>query len=201
MNYRSYITIHTNPYRKNGVELLENGTELICRTPHIAPLAWCHKIFPPLHEKYIYDLEKQMRLNIPPDYQNFLKDTNGINLFSSGLKLYGMRFNFNRNLYDVWQPFDIITPNTNERPKILSDDILIIGSAYDGSKIAIIGRNDKVIRFDDNTFEVLNEWENFDSYLTSEIERLELLFEENGVPKDVDCPKVPDKTVTTFKLT
>jgi hypothetical protein len=83
-----------NPYRKYGTELLENGTELICKTPHIAPLAWCHQVYPPLDEKYIYELELEMRINIPKDYQDFLKETNGTKLFNSGLKLYGMRFNF-----------------------------------------------------------------------------------------------------------
>jgi hypothetical protein len=100
----------------------------------------------------------------------------------------------------VWQPFDIITPNTYERPKFLSDDIIIIGSAYDGSKIALIGNSGKIIRYDDNTFEVFNEWVNFYSYFTSEIERLKLLFNDNGVPKETNFQKVPDKTVTSFKL-
>src|ERR1700744_5011257 len=103
-------------YSKLGEKLLENGTLLIGRAPHIAPQAWLHRIYSPLLEDDIVTLEKSLKIDIPISYKKFLSISNGLGVFNTTIAFYGLRNNYRRNVIDVWQPFDILTPNILERP-------------------------------------------------------------------------------------
>ena len=202
MDYLSFLNQNLKPFSEFEESILENGARLICRMPHKSHLSWCHQIFSPLDEFQILEMENTMKVIIPKEYKEFLMQMNGVKLFGHHFSLYGKRFNYNRtNTVDLYQTYDIVTPNYEERPINFPNDILIIRSyTFDGSKVGIVGRNHKVIRFNLDTFEVYNEWENFETYFTSEIERYCLLFYPNGDEIDQNFQQIPEKTYTFFKI-
>ena len=52
-------------YSSLGEETLKEGTILIGKAPHIAPMAWLHKIYPGLSTAEIGILEKELGAKIP----------------------------------------------------------------------------------------------------------------------------------------
>lgn len=172
-----------------GIERMENGTVLIGKAPHIAPLAWLHSIFSGLNEEQIKMLETQLKRRIPNDYIKFLRISNGIGVFNTTFNLYGLRSNYQRGIEASRQPFDILTKNTVERFRYIPSALFCIGSYdWDGSKLYMNEQTNRITLLDgDEEKHVLYEWENFEVMFESEIERLITLFDKNGVALDKDA--------------
>lgn len=168
-------------YDRLGEEQAMNGTLLIGRAPHIAPLAWLHSIYPPLSENQLRQIEHSIKISIPKQYRMFLSTTNGLNFFNTTLSLYGLRSNFKRNIQDVWQPFDIVAPNTIEKPLNAAKDDFIIGTYdWDGSYVYIDSKFERVHLCHRENSTSLYSWESFDAMLELEINRLIRLFDDKG---------------------
>lgn len=91
-NYFEQVRRKLEGYKHLGERTLEDGTLLIGKAMHIAPLAWNHKISQPLTDSEIAHLEKEMGCNIPGDYKEFLTThSNGLGLFVSIFSLDGFR--------------------------------------------------------------------------------------------------------------
>ncbi len=148
---------------------------------------------PPLVEKEIYKLEEDMKTKIPEAYKNFLKWSNGMNLFSGSLSLDGLRGLNYREGDQAIQPFNLVTLNTLERPKDSKDEYLFIGSYnWDGSKLYIDNSSSKVYRCDRYfSQEVKNEWSSFEEMFNSEVIRLSKLFDHEGRELNEDVPTTP----------
>ena len=175
-----------------GEKQLEDGTLLIAKALHIAPMAWLHRIYPPLTNEQIKMLEGQLKLEIPNSYKAFLRVTNGLSVFNC-FSLYGLRKNYSRTIDDVWQPFDIITPNTVERPKNAKRSIFYIGgySSEDGAWLYLNSEDDSVHLCERWKTKSLYKWESVDEMLESEISRLIALFNKNGEPLYPDKDILP----------
>ncbi|MCD4795457.1 MAG: SMI1/KNR4 family protein [Bacteroidales bacterium] len=183
-------------FEKLGVELQSSGTKLIGKAPHIAPLAWMHTIFKGLTEKEILELEKELNTDIPKDYQEFLKISNGLHIFNTTFCLNGLRKSYDRtDEIENRKPFCLKTANINERPLNSKMEYFFIGSYdWDGSYLYINKKNNKIYRCDRENAEPLNEWDNLTELIISEIDRLSELHNENGTEKNEDEPKIPNKT-------
>jgi hypothetical protein len=167
-----------------GKNILDNGTLLIAKAPHIAPYSWLHCIYSPLSSQDINLIENKIG-EIPNEYKNFLLVSNGLGVFNTTLSLYGLRRNYKRTIDDVWQPFNIITPNTLEKPSDSNDDIFIIGSYdWDGSYIYVDKKSNKTHLCNRYSVTSLFEWRSFNDMLEKEIMRLITLFDKNG--KEID---------------
>ena len=94
-------------WKHGGERLLENGTKLICRVPHIAPEAWLHIIYPKIEITSLSEIEKELSIPLPDDFKEFLLTTNGINIFSDSLRIYGKRNSYVRKGDDAIQPYDL----------------------------------------------------------------------------------------------
>ncbi len=181
MNNIDNILDHIKGYRNLGERKLENGTLLIGKAPHIAPQAWLHSIYPSLAEEQIKELENRMQVEIPIDYKIFLKMCNGLNVFNTTFNLYGYRGSHSRNIEDAWQPFDLIKPNTIERPADASKNVFIIGGYdWDGSRLYIDKNTNRTHFCKRDKAVSLYEWNSFEDMLESEIKRLIKLFDQNG---------------------
>lgn len=180
-------------YDNLGEKKLKDGTVLIGKAPHIAPMAWLHSIYPPLSESDINILEDQIKKIIPEPYKEFLKVSNGLNVFNTTLSLYGLRKNYNRDVeINVWQPFDIIVPNTIEKPIDSADKAFIIGSYdWDGSYLFINTANEKIYLCSREDITPLFEWANFGEMLNGEIKRLSNLFDRDGKELNIDSSTLP----------
>jgi hypothetical protein len=176
-------------YNYLGKEQLKDGTLLIGKAPHIAPLAWLHCIYSPLKNTDISDLEMELNQEIPNIYKEFLLISNGLSVFNTTLSLFGKRGNYKRSVDNVWQPFDIILPNTIEKPRNANNDIFIIGCYdWDGSYLYIDKKDSSIHLCEVDNVRSLFEWGNFEDMLYSEINRLTKLFDNNG--KEIDEEKI-----------
>ena len=175
-------------YRHLGERRLENGVYLVGSAQYIAPNAWLHSIYPGLNLSEIKVLEKMLGRPIPCSYKSFLEGCNGLKLFNTTFCLDGLRTNYGRSLDDVWQPFDIRTPNISERPKNANDNLFFIGGYdWDGS-LLYIDTNTQIVHLchrDDATS--LYKWADFNSMIEAELCRLVTLFDNNG--REID-PRV-----------
>jgi hypothetical protein len=175
-----------------GQKELEDGTLLIGKAPHIAPEAWLHCIYPKIGSYDIKFLEKEIRMSIPDEYKEFLGVSNGLGIFNTTLSLYGLRRSYVRNVNEVWQPFNIVTPNTLERPDNAGQNIFIIGGYdWDGSYLYINTHNNKVYLCDRDNISSKFEWPNFEEMLESEIRRLITLFDDQGKEINLDQSTLP----------
>ena len=193
MSIEKKILNRLRKFQKFGTEKQPNGTLLIGKAPHIAPLAWLHTIYKGLNEKELENLEKEVGTKIPEDYIEFLKFSNGLNIFNTTFNLYGLRNSFNRqNEIKNRLPFSLVDKNNLERPKNAKDKHFFIGSYdWDGSLLYIDKTNNKVYRTESENLNPKNEWTNFNDMILSEIYRIIELHNENGTEKDLNEPKTP----------
>lgn len=172
----------------------KTGAQLIGHVPHVAPEAWYHNIFKPLTEEEIKFLEDKIKINFPDTFKDFLKFSNGIKIFSNEISIHGKRDNYNREGDDVWQPFDILTINIDERPKDANSSYLFIGSYYDdGSQLYIDCDTEKVYRCEPGLSQKkLNMWGDIGTMIISEAQRIEKLYDEKGQLIDQSKPTTPE---------
>jgi len=178
-------------YSNLGKQELENKTILIGRAPHIAPKAWLHSIHAPLSNQEINELEKDLG-TIPEDYKLFLKTANGLKVFNTTLCLDGLRKTYKRGVNDVWQPFDILTPNILERPSNSTKNMFFIGGYdWDGSLLYFDLETNKIHLCDNDDATSIYEWDNFIIMLNTEVKRLSTLFDINGKEYDENKSTLP----------
>lgn len=178
--------------RSMGERTLQNGTQLVGHVPHIAPDAWLHLIFAGLDKAGIDQVEHQLGIQLPADFDWFLRRANGISLFSGSLSVYGLRESYARSGDAVWQPFAIDVPNTLERPRDAKDSALFVGGyRSDGSRVYIDTDSSRVYRCSRDTVKPLNEWPSFLEMLASEAKRLSQLFDDNGRKLDPRASTAP----------
>lgn len=164
---------------------------LIGRAPHIAKFAYLHAIYKQIENREILVIEREVG-PIPKEYVNFLKVCNGLSIFNNSLALYGYRFNYLRDLQNIWQPFDLIELNKNERPYDSNKNFFFIGSyRADGSLVYINCINHKVIRCSHDSSEPLNVWTDLEEMVLEEIDRIKLLFNSKGIKLDENKSTAP----------
>ena len=170
----------------------ETGAHLIAKAPHRGPNAWLFALYPGLTDDNISQLESDIKIPFNEDYKIFLKQMNGFHFFVGVFSMNGFRHNYKRTGDAIWQPYDIITPNTIERPKDTPPHYLYIGSYnWDGSSLCMDTKTNKVYRCKRWSAEILNTWENLKEMLTLEAERIVKHFDEFGKEFDSDIPTIP----------
>jgi hypothetical protein len=178
-------------WKQGGERFLENGTILLCKVPHIAPEAWFHIIYQPLENSKIYEIEKALAISLPGDLKEFLLTTNGINIFSDSLSIYGMRTSYVREGDEAIQPYDLELHH-NEVKRCIPYNYLVIGSYdWDGSHIIYDLNTNEIHHCERYSSIVLNSWANLETFLRDEIIRLTTFFDENGIEYDEDESTTP----------
>lgn len=179
-----------------GVCQTQSGAMLVGKAEFIAPNAWLHKSYEPLSEEEIVELEKRLVTEIPYPYKQFLREANGCKIFNTTLSLDGYRRNYDRDEESVWQPFDIVLPNIDERITDAHDSIFFIGGYdWDGSVVYIDKITNQVLRCSREGVKPLNKWNNLQCFLEEEITRLIELFDAKGKEIDDDVPTTPPEDI------
>jgi len=159
-----------------GERRLASGAWLICPTPHVAPEAWLHVVFPPLSDNDIRDLEKQCGSVLPTDFREFLLRANGVSIFSSRIKVWGLRRSYARTGDEAWQPFDLPSHNEKyERPLGSPDTVLYFGSDDNGAARCFFepkGDSCRVGKTSRERFHPIQYWSDFWDWLLNETQRL-----------------------------
>ena len=190
----NFIISELKPYEQYGTITQENGTKLIGRAPHIAPMAWLHSIFKGLEINDVKITASELNTEIPNDYAEFLTFSNGLDLFTGTLSLFGRRTSYDRVAeINARQPFAIGTTNLYEKPSNSDENYFFIGYYnWDGSLVFINKLNNKVHRCDRDDAEILNSWIDLTDFLKTEIVRLKSLHNQNGTEKNPDESKIPN---------
>jgi hypothetical protein len=169
-----------------GHEVFSDGTELIGKVPHLGPYAWFHELFaPPIKPNF------DQLLHYIPNIFDFeigkmLPSLNGMNLFSSHLFIYGLRASYRRDA-SVFQPWEITTHHCEKTDKLRGRSAIVFGGS-DGLPhgISFVENADLTIEaFDRNDWnKPIHVWPNLHDFVTAEIARLSLLFDDLGKPLD-----------------
>lgn len=164
-----------------GYQQVPNGTLLIGRVPHVAPAAWLHEIYAPIGADQD-EVLAHLPVPVHADYKAFLSRANGMYLFSGQLCIYGIRSSYERIGGAKWQPFDLRIPNTMERvPGAPSDAVFVGIDAVSQQPLAILSGTGETFRCQRDDPARLQSWNSFAEMLLSEIERLSLLCDSNGM--------------------
>ena len=193
MNVDSFETVLQiiDTAKSTGFRQLASGAKLYGHVPHVAPEAWLHQLYAPLSEQDIDSVEGRIGQTIPRVFRDFLHLTNGIDLFSGSLSIYGKRSSYARTGDEAWQPFCIVTANTLDKPIHAKPWQLIVGSyRSDGSLISLDVRDGTAFRTRARSAKVLNRWVDFWAMLSGESNRLSTFFDSHG-RKVVDGPTTP----------
>jgi|SRR5690554_1449575 len=166
-----------NQWKGNEDALLHDGTQLICRTPQESPLAYLHKLYPPLNTLDIEKIEVLLKVSLPIEYLDFLLTFNGMDLFNGNIKIFGMRKSSNNTFNKFFQPLDIIIENLDKNNK--SDYFLF---AYYMMKYnAYFKSDDEKVYIKSNENETtMNEYMNFYEWLTHSIYNLSSYYDQFG---------------------
>jgi hypothetical protein len=175
-----------------GHEVRQDGTRLVGRAPHVGSEAWLHIIYRPLNGLETKALERSLGRELPDEFKWFLRRMNGINLFSDSFAIDGLRTGYSRADPEDEQPYDITTPNQDERPPDAHESLLFVGGyEWDGSLVYIDPRTSRAHRCTRESAEPLDEWPSFLEMLASEAVRLSRLFDARGRKIDPDAPTTP----------
>jgi hypothetical protein len=153
--------------------------------PWVAPLAYLNIIFKPAPNEVLSDVAR--RLNMPAPLIEFLGHQNGVILFSGALYVYGVHCP--RQLLDRQDPFSRLPFNIEledyDRLPFDPDRFLRFGGyGFDGSTVCIDRTDCHVYLFKTGTVSLLPNpsaaWHSIEEWLTEEITRLLVLFDEKG---------------------
>lgn len=178
-----------------GVEYVSaTGATLVGRALHIGSEAWLNSIYDTVSESDVTAMEKSMGREIPIQYREFLLNcSNGLNIMSTTLCLFGCRKLVGRDITASRQPFDLVTLNTykSERPKNATSNLFFFGGYdWDGSQVYLT--DDGRVHFcSPNDCTSLKSWNSLDNFLLSEIQRIFLSFDDNGFELDETAPMLP----------
>ncbi|MFL9844103.1 SMI1/KNR4 family protein [Flavobacterium rhizosphaerae] len=184
-------------FKKQGEKVSDDGATMIGRAPHQGPKGWLNILYPPLSKEELKLLEAELKTEIPKEYSDFLLHfSNGMDVLSSTLSLYGLRRHINRSPdVDMCQPYSIITPNIYERPDNSKPNYFFIGGYnWDGSLVYIDKETNSIHcceRWDATSKKT---WNSLEEMILSELERLYTFFDDEGVEIDEDNPTIPYKT-------
>lgn len=175
-----------------GHRSMDDGTELFGHIPHVAPEAYLHVLFSPLDHAARNQMEARIGRQLHRDLKHLYGQCNGLRLFNGALAIFGMSEGPTDRATLVAVPFDIIVPNTVERPP-LGDDIATFGAYnWDGSQVGMRYGDDSVLRYDRRDGRMLTTWPTFDCWLSKELARLANLFDSTGRKIDERQPTCPE---------
>ena len=119
-----------DPWNRLGSKRFPAGTLAIGHVPHVAPEAWLHLLMPPLDQDGLEVLQDQINRDFPSDLKRLMLLHNGMGMFSDLISIYGLRTSYQRSNMAAMQemPFDMVRPNTLERPRNVPDDLIFFGS-------------------------------------------------------------------------
>src|SRR4051794_12669647 len=125
---RAWVNESLNRWTPIGHNVIDDGTELIGRIPHVAPFAWLHYLFAPVGNIDIeFYCERILNFKYY-NYKNFLLIFNGVNLFSKNLYLLERRTSYRRD-GSIHQPWELSDTNLVPTEEGAPPYTLIIGGS------------------------------------------------------------------------
>jgi hypothetical protein len=169
-----------------GKEKKPDGTMFYGRAPHVAPVAFLHKLYPPLTDEQIIELGNVAGNKIPRHLADLYRECNGLHYFSDSLSIDGLR------IEGAHQPYDIDIPNVYERPKDAEDNIIFFGGySWNGSLFYTKVNDEKIYWCDRKSTKPLKHWNSIEDFIYQEANRIAALFDSKGIPVDLNKSTLP----------
>lgn len=172
-------------WASRGERILANGARLICPTPQVAPKAYLHVLYAPLSSESIRELDAEFEMRFPKSFQELLRRSNGLDLFSGFLSIWGVRKSWARTGDEGWQPYDIVYHNRGlgaPQPNG-SQPVVNFGSSADGENWCFFEQLENGYRVGEtprHEFAPIRYWPNFETWIREQLAELEVLFDEEG---------------------
>jgi hypothetical protein len=183
-NYRAFRAILFK-HEHLGVKKFPDGSIAIGHVPHVAELAYFHRVFWPLNDDEIQVLQNDLEYDFPESLINFFKLHNGLGTFSDDLNIDGQRRDWKRTDMEaaVQQPYSIQSANTDFWPTHAPFDSLVIGSiGPDRSPITIYKDGQAFIWPAQESPAPSKSYADIFELLRIEAERLFSMFDKGGRP-------------------
>ncbi|NIE63551.1 SMI1/KNR4 family protein [Burkholderia sp. Ax-1719] len=175
-----------------GVESVNDGVALYGKAPFVGPKAFLHTIYPPLSSEGIVVLESEIGVRLPGQLVDFYRECNGLHYFVDTLTFYGLRSKAGRNSAAFYQPYDLKTPNVEERIRGAQDEIIFFAwYDWDGSFVYTKTSDSKIYFCRNDSTTPLKEWPSLRDFIADESERISKLFDEKGQPIDETASTLP----------
>lgn len=167
------------------------------KVPSIAPLAYLNVIYKPAPCAVIDSTASQLRL--PSTLVAFYRKYNGARLFNDCFAIYGClpeRYLLNRGDPFALLPFGIREVNREFSTELKSSSLLCVGSyGYDRSVVCLDRESGEVRCFVEETFSrVRQKWPSLSRWITSEVQRLAGLFDQDGNFLGFEKDTLPGRT-------
>ena len=163
-----------------GLTVCDSGTRLYGAQSEETPwLGWLHTVCCPVEKSRLDAFADENPFQKAFRYPDQWEEFNGAYLFRLALCLYGLRMG---NPLD-W-PYDIVSQNVGYDDLTSRYDGLIIGGANMGRRSYhyIETRRGEVLAIDQDTSDQVFVWPDYKTFVTSEIDRLNRLFDKDGQP-------------------
>lgn len=180
--YIAALEAKTEQWSVLGEKHYTDGTARIGHLPKRGIETYLHYWYGPLSEAEVEELERIAMQPIPESLRRFYLHHNGCNLFRGSIVVFGLRRSYDRADLGAMacNPFDLGTPAVTNRKRSPSGHGLCICTYQDGSPV-FVEPDETVVRTpDDNSRAVLNKWDSFESWITSEFERISRYFDQSG---------------------
>jgi len=172
------LILIADSYKRLGSKSFKNGATAIGIAPFKGESAYLHNVFPVCTTSEIDSVEKKLGFQIPRDFRGFLlKKMNGIDLFSGTLSIFGFK---SSRRSDDCQPYDILLPNTLERPDWLGKGNLIVGSYSWNGSLVVMSSQEGVTLHEAENGKSICKWTSLDRFFESESRRLLHFFSLEG---------------------
>lgn len=160
-------------YSQSGFLVDDNKVVKICHLPRVAPNAWLHTIYPSVDPQLIVKVKTLLRVELPQEYQNFMRFCNGATLFHTFVEIWGLT---TAKRPDSANPaFDLVVEN---KKRILNgiqhhNTIMIASYSY-GDTIHIEispmpSESAHVLLLDKSEGNILQEWSSLSEWLDYEM--------------------------------
>ncbi len=166
------------------------------RVPWVAPEAYLNIIYKPAPPKLLSEIAG--KLSFPLSVIDFLRQHNGAMLFSGSLSLFGVvepgRLLNRQDTFSL-PPFNI--EDENESWSFHRDRLLVVGGyQFDGSSACIDRSDGKIHVFKRKQRIPTISWPSLEFWLTNEIARLGLLFDDDGKRTGSEAETGPPQSTT-----
>lgn len=153
------------------------------RVPAVAPKAYLTIIFKPTSREVVEDVAKELAL--PAPMINFFERCNGAHLFAGTLSIYGClpkTYLLDRSDPFSLPPFNIRDINDEVTYMFAGKNLVCIASySYDGSLVCIHRETGEIMCFSkEDPAQERKRWGTLQDWLRTEVERLSLMFDEDG---------------------
>ncbi|WGY73164.1 SMI1/KNR4 family protein [Burkholderia cepacia] len=175
-----------------GECIAENGSALYGKCPRVGREAYLHTLYPPLAHDEIARLEQLVGRRLPQQLIDFYAECNGFHYFLDTLIVYGLRKRSGRSGGALLQPYDMRTPNVEERIRDADEDMVFFAwYDWDGSLAYTRCGDSSIYLCGSDSIRPLKQWDSLDDFLSSESERILGLFDSNGRLLDENASTLP----------